>query len=434
MPLPHGRSVTRGAAPFAIWLLMLVSLVSWRRGVYFSGGLDPVVLSKAAIGIVALTVAIWNFRRREQRLRVGERRLRVGGRTLAFLMIYVSISSLGAIADGNVAASAVLAIRVLLIAVTVVLLVYAFPAGVLARSLLASMALVGLSATLSGLSSIAAEGRIYGVFPPLNPNEISLLCGLPALGLVHELCLSTTKSRLRLPLLIALLGAVWFTGSRTGLFAFAAAVALIVLHGRRIRVRAALVMFSLLPTTFFVVTGTDLVTKILDRGEAAGSDLLTLNARTIAWDAVLNTPADTWQRWVGAGLSVKQVAVEGQYWQAQVLDSSWISALAQTGVVGTLVLALWATTTVVSSFGANGIRSFTTPVLAFILIRSFLENGLVDSNVPFVVFLTVSLLVERVAGNSETVRSVQERVGSGGPGTQVPDSRGLAYQTGYRGR
>jgi hypothetical protein len=427
MPAPQGRPVTRGAAPFAIWLLMLVSLVSWRRGVYFTGGLDPVVMLKAAIGIVALAVAIWNFRRREQMLRVG-------GRTLAFLMTYVSISSLGAIADGNVAASAVLAIRVLLIAVTVVLLVAAFPARVLGRSLLAAMALVGLSATVSGLASIAGEGRIYGVFPPLNPNEISLLCGLPALGLVHELCLGTTKGRLRVPLLLALLGAVWFTGSRTGLFAFVAAVALIVLHGRRVRVRAALVMFSLVPITFFVVAGTDLVTKVLERREAAGSDLLTLNARTIAWGAVLNTPSDTWQRWVGAGLSVKQVAVEGQYWQYQVLDSSWISALAQAGVVGTVVLALWALTTVVSSLAAKGIRSFTTPVLAFILIRSFLENGLVDSNVPFVVFLTVSLLVERVAGNSETVRSAHERASSDAPSTQVSGSRDLAGQTGYRGR
>lgn len=415
-PLPGALEPRRSAAPYIVWLLTLASVVSWRRGVYFSGGLDPVVVIKAVVGLAALAAAAWSFRR-------GQGRLRAGGRTLAFLMVYVSVSVLGAISDGNVPASLILTVRVVLIAVTIVLLAGTFPARTLLQSLLAMMALVGLCATVSGLETLGVEGRIYGVFPPLNPNEISLLCGLPALGVVHELSIGSMKNRTGLPLLAALLAAVWMTGSRTGLFAFAVACVLILLHARRLRVGAGLALIALVPTAFFVVTETPLVSSILERGDAAGADLLTLNARTIAWDTVLSTPPETWQRWVGAGLSVKQVAVEGQYWQDQVLDSSWISALAQAGVIGTAVLAAWSLSAVLGSLSARGVRSITTPILAFILIRSFLENGLVDSNVPFIVFLTVSLLVERVRTTGQAVGPEQKWGGSGQPGPQVLHAR-----------
>lgn len=387
---PHHHPFLVMLAPYASWLLTLASVVSWRRGVYFSGGIDPVVMLKAVVGIAALAVAACSFY-------FLKGRLRSGARSVTLLCVFVSISLLGAIADGNFGASAVLAVRVLLIAATVTFLVGTFPPRVLICSLLAMMSLVGLVSAGSGIGGIAAEGRIFGVIPPLNPNDISLLCGLPALGLVHELCLGKAKNRFGTPLLAILITVVWFTGSRTGLFAFATAGALILLHARRLRIGAALTLFALLPFSFFVLTSTDLFTKVLQRGDSTGANLLTLNARTIAWNAVLNTPSDTWQRWVGAGLAVKQVAVAGQYWQDQVLDSSWISALAQAGVVGTAVLAISALVTLFSSLASRQVRSFTTPALVFILIRSFLENGLVDSNVPFVVFLTISLLVERSA-------------------------------------
>ncbi len=303
-------------------------------------------------------------------------------------------------------------------------LVGTFPARELIRSLLAMMSLVGLVSAGSGIGGILAGGRIFGVIPPLNPNDISLLCGLPALGLVHELSLGRAKNRFGIPLLAALVAVVWFTGSRTGLFAFATAVTLILLHARRLRIGAALTLFALLPFTFFILTATDLFTKVLQRGDETGANLLTLNARTIAWNAVLNTPSDTWQRWVGAGLAVKQVSVAGQYWQDQVLDSSWISALAQAGVLGTAVLAIWALSTLFSSMAARRIRSFTTPALVFLLIRSFLENGLVDSNVPFVVFLTISFLVERSARKEIGVVGLGEL--SAQPSSEVAGARRLA--------
>ncbi|MEC5180618.1 O-antigen ligase family protein [Arthrobacter sp. CG_A4] len=426
-PLHRGPVLRRAVAPYIVWLLILASVVSWRRGVYFSGELDPVVIVKAVIGVAALAAAAGSFHR-------GRGRLQIGVRTLALLVLYLAIAFLGALADGNPAASVVLSIRVLLIAVTVVLLVATYPARTLFRSLLVAMALVGLCATASGLASVGVGGRIYGVFPPLNPNEISLLCGLPALGIVHQLTLGNMKNRIGLPLLMALLASVWMTGSRTGLFAFSVAVVLILLHARQLRVGAGFALIALIPAVFFIVAGTDLVTTILERGDDSGSDLLTLNARTIAWDTVLNTPSDTWQRWVGAGLSVKQVAVEGQYWQDQALDSSWISALAQAGVVGTLVLAVWSLTTVASSLAARDLRSLTTPVLAFILVRSFLENGLVDSNVPFVVFLTVSLLVERAATRSDYARQETEECHSRSPSTQMPHPRGFAQQARHSSR
>lgn len=422
MPPSHHHPLLHALAPYAAWLLTLASIVSWRRGVYFAGGADPVVVLKAVVGVAALAVAACSFYFRKAKIRSG-------ARSIVLLCAFVAVSLLGAIADGNFAASAVLSVRVLLIAATVMFLVSAFPPRVLINSLLAMMSVVGLVAAGSGIGAFAAEGRIFGVIPPLNPNDISLLCGLPALGLVHELSLGTAKNRFGVPLLAVLMTVVWFTGSRTGLFAFATAAALILLHARRLRIGAAIAVFALVPVTFYVLTSTDLFTKVLQRGDDTGANLLTLNARTIAWHAVLNTPSDTWQRWVGAGLAVKQVAVAGQYWQDQVLDSSWISALAQAGVVGTALLAVWALGTLFSSAASRPIRSFTTPALVFILIRSFLENGLVDSNVPFVVFLTISFLVERSAGEE---MGVNRHVWTSAlPGSEVSSARSFAQDGGY---
>ncbi|WP_129587319.1 O-antigen ligase family protein [Arthrobacter alpinus] len=421
----YKHQLLRDLAPYVTWLLVVASVVSWRKGVYYSGGADPVVLAKAALGILALATAViaYRFTQNKQSL---------SARSVGFLLAYVAISTIGAVATGSLGASTVLSIRVLLVAVTIVFLLGAFPARPILVSLLTVMALTGVLAAVTGFQSILAGDRIFGVVPPLNPNDISLLCCLPALGLVHELSYGKTKFIVGAPALLVLFSLVWLTGSRTGLFATMLAMILIVLHRRRWRLGVVLSIFALIPVVFYILVGTNTLAKVIERGDPTGANLLTLNARTIAWTAVLNTPPGTWARWVGSGLIVKQVAVAGQYWQDQVLDSSWISALAQAGVIGTVILAIWCLATVVSSFRSGSIRSFTTPALVLVLVRSFLENGLVDSSIPFIFFFVVALLVERHTSNATKFadRVSNQRLVQGSAKIGSPD--GLAQQSGHR--
>ena len=166
-----------------------------------------------------------------------------------------------------------------------------------------------------------------------------MLCGVPAIALAHNL-LRGKGTFVQVGLLGVLLGVVLATESRTALLGLALAAAVIVLTLRRMRRSVAVGLLALgtviLPALLYTPA---LMNMVMRPGSAS---LLTLNSRTLAWETVLDTSARTWERWVGGGLSIKTVAVEGQYWDSQVLDSSWISALAQAGVLGTLVLAVWA--------------------------------------------------------------------------------------------
>ncbi len=96
---------------------------------------------------------------------------------------------------------------------------------------------------------------------------------------------------------------------------------------------------------------------------------------------------------MGAGLAKKQVPVVGQFWKTQVLDSSWMSALVQAGRSG------WCC----SVFGSRGRsrprctghgahRMLFVGLLAYLIARSILESGLVDSTTAFMTFFLVSVL------------------------------------------
>jgi len=241
-----------------------------------------------------------------------------------------------------------------------------------------------------------------GGIPPLTPNDIALLCGLPALGILHEAVHGRAGARL-VAVSAGLAGMVLATGSRTAIFALAAAIVVVLLHVRRPPVPVAAAVLAAVPAIFAVTAYTPTLTNILNRADSAS--LVTLNSRTISWEAVLAIPIDTLERWLGAGLSVKQIAVIGQYWDKQVFDSSWISALAQAGLVGLLLLALWTVRTVWDSLRTPGLGTFTNAALLFILIRSVTENGLVDASVDFVVFFTLSVLLEKASSSGQLLTS-----------------------------
>lgn len=386
-PRSAGGSDAAARGAFVIWLLLVIGIVPWRRDVYYEGGLDPVVIGKGIIGVAALVLAAVLARRSQVSHRIGIV-------PLGLLVAFVSVSMIGSDASLNLTAASVATVRLAMLATTIVLVVRSnSPEGVL-RPLLVSMAVVGLVATASGIGTLLSPQRLTGTIPPLNPNDISLLCAAPAIGLAHELLLGRRRWSRGLPMLAVLIGIVFATESRTGLIAMIAGIAVVILHVRRLHPKAAVGLILLVPVVFSMVAFTGIVNSLVERGDASQQDLLTLSARTIAWNAVLSTPDDTWARWVGSGMAVRQVHVAGQYWDNQVLDSSWISALAQAGVVGAAIMAVLVLCVLVWSLRSKRLRSMTMPLLAFLVIRSFLENGLIDTNVMFMLFFSVALLLE----------------------------------------
>lgn len=384
------------AAPYVLWLLMLASVVAWRKGVYFDGGIDQVVVGKAVLQLTALALAAVAFAH-------APKRQAVGGRSIFLLGFIVAISFIGALPTDEMFAALTLCIRLVLLATTIILVLLAFPRRTALKSLFVSMAVVGLTAAMTGLPILAGGERLAGGVPPMAPNGVAMMCGVPALAVLHEILHGRGTKKL-LVALILLLGIVIATDSRTALAALFVALIVMLFHVKRLERSVAMPLILLLPIVFAIVFYTDMIESLVVREDGAGA-LLTLNSRTIAWQEVLNIPEDTLEHWIGAGLSVKTVAVNGQYWNEQVLDSSWISALAQSGVIGTVALAAWCIFTLINSLRARRVRSLTTALLTFILIRSFLENGLIESSDTFIVFFTVALLVEPVRSTGPTRKS-----------------------------
>ena len=133
------------------------------------------VIAKALLSILALTMA-WNTR-----LACSERQP-VRTAAVWFVLAYVAIATFGAWSTSDVVPSAVLGVRMLIIALSVLLLARSVDREELLRAWLSALLAVGLVAAVTGLPSLAS-GRLRGGVPPLHPNELAILCGLPAVGL-----------------------------------------------------------------------------------------------------------------------------------------------------------------------------------------------------------------------------------------------------------
>lgn len=377
------------ALPYAIWLLVLISLVPWRKGVYYEGGADPVVVSKAVLQIVALLLAVlW------ARKTAGQRHA-LGVRSFLLVGLFLAIGTVGALQAGSISASTVLSVRIILLVATIGFVLSAAGGWDALGTLLVSMGVVGLVIGASGIGLVLAGERLQGTVPEVPPNVIALLCGAPALGALHLLARGKGNPAVAAGA-AALVVAVAATGSRTGIVAGLVALVVDLLYIRR---PSPLLMGTLLtgiPALFAVIAFTPVLTGLILRSD--GGSISTLNSRTIAWQAVLSMPGDRWERWIGAGLDVKTVSVEGQYWESQVLDSSWISALAQAGVLGTAVLGILAIATLAGALrrGVPG-AGLIPAMLIFVLLRSFLENGLTEASPALALFLVLALMVEPAA-------------------------------------
>lgn len=367
-----------------IVLLLVSSTVTWRRGVYFSGGVDPVVAAKAGLLLLAIALAVL------ARKNLSGQRY-VGGRTIAFLVLYVGIATFGSVAAGQAGPSLVLGARLLMLGAAIVLLLQAYPPKIVLEAVFFGVAVVGAVAVMTGLLSQDGEERLHGGLPPLHPNELALMSCICLLGLAW-LWFEERGRLWHLLVAAAALATLWSSGSRTSLFALAVAVMIMLFMGRTLRPQVAVVGALLMPVAFYLAFFTGMLSSYFERG---AENIGTLNARTIAWSAALTFPDTAWERWFGSGLAQRKIPVVGQYWDVQGLDSSWVSALIQGGIAGLILLLVWTCTVLVASFSAAPmLRRLLVPATIFILGRSVLESGLLESSLVFIVWMTVSLLSE----------------------------------------
>jgi O-antigen ligase len=376
---PAGGAVARNG----VALLLVASTVGWRRGEYFSGSIDPVVAGKGLLSLLALAGAF--------ALAQSGPRQRLGTGSAWVLAVLLGGSVMGALTHGTLLAGSLVAVRVVLLAATVFFLLRATTVLSFFSALTWASGVIGLTAAVTGLPTLAATGRLAGGVPMLSPNELALLAGI----VVSFVAWRTVVGEVGWPATAAALVAlavIWETGSRTGLLMLLLGVLVMGLHLRRARVGLVVSGLLLAGLGVLAVISTDAAAGFAERDGAGTS---TLESRFIAWRAAPSWSASMWQHVFGGGLSVKIIPVQGQYWDTQPLDSSWVSALVQTGGLGLLVCAGWVLWTLRGARRApRELRALFLGLLVYLVGRSVLESGLFDATPAFLAFFAVSLLCE----------------------------------------
>jgi O-antigen ligase len=401
------RVPTRRHLEFLAAFLVVVASVGWRRGEYFSGSLDPVVVAKGGLTVAALVLAFGLARS-------GPRR-RLGTGSTWWLTAVLVCSVFGALTADHLRAGGIIAFRVALIGATVFFLLRAVAGIQVITDIATACGAVAAVAAVTGLSSVAS-GRLSGGIPAMSANELAMLAGVVVLLLAWRTVLGEARVRTALVGLF-FLAVIWETGSRTVLLMIVAGVLVMAVQIRRPRV--GLVVGALLGGAAMVVVAvvTGAVTAFLQRD---GDGLSTVESRLIAWRDAVARDDGVWQELFGGGLSVKIIPVRGQYWDTQPLDSSWVSLLVQAGTVGVAVAACWMVWTLRGALRAPyTTRVLVTGLLVFLLGHSIMESGLFDATPTFLLFMAVSLLVEggsrdRLTGEDAAVGVVRA------PGAGIP--------------
>ena len=140
----------------------------------------------------------------------------------------------------------------------------------------------------------------------------------------------------------------------------------------------------------FLLSFTDVMKSFSDRGGDSPVD--TLGSRTIAWEAVLNSAPDPMQMLVGQGLATKKVEVQGQWWTSQILDSSWISAYVQAGLIGVALAGLLVVYTIIQAIRTGRPHAdMWIGLVIVVTIRSVFESGLLDTSTSFILLVLLAI-------------------------------------------
>lgn len=386
----EGR-IGRYLGPYLVFLLVIGAILPWRSKSYFEGSFDFVVVLKGIISLVALGLAIV--------VGVGRQIREVRAFPIIFLLMYLGASVLGSWNEGVLVASATIAFRVALLATTVTVLMRRFDGQDVLTSLLSALGTFSAVASISGIGSLAS-GRLSGGLPPLHPNELASITAMFAIGCFWKCVIGTDHWYHVIALAFAALVLV-ATGSRTALAVVALALVVLIVQTQALRLRTALTALVAAPVILWTLTMTDTISQLFLRGQAA-AQLTTLSNRTIAWRAALASKDSLWQQWVGGGLSTKRIEVPGRWWNSQILDSSWVSAVVQSGLIGMGACVLWVLYAALATKDSpRTLRCLQLALFAYLVPRAFLESGLFDATTAFLAFFTVLMASPAMASGSD---------------------------------
>ncbi|GAB94035.1 hypothetical protein BJY21_003368 [Kineosphaera limosa] len=385
----------RFAAPhLALTLLLLViGVVPWRAKAYFDGSGDPVVFAKAAVILAALCIAL-----APRDTAVQLRRHPVAAAPLLFAGLYLLITCLGAFTAGGIVATGVVAARVALVVATLTLLASRYGIERVAAWLYRVLLAVVVVSVVTGLPSLAS-GRLHGGLPPLHANEIALLAGLCLVWIWARFVRGEELAR-HYPSAAALLGILLLTGSRTGLIAVVLALVVMLTRLTRLSYSALGVGLAAIPIVTYLLLSTDAAESTLSRG--GSEEVGTLSNRTIAWSAAIHGVNSWHSALLGSGLATKKIPVPGQWWNTQILDSSWVSALVQAGIFGFATVLIWFVVTLVAALWHRGpLATVWIGWMSLLAVRGVLESGLFDATTSFIAFFVASLGCWRFTRDAE---------------------------------
>lgn len=407
-------TAARLAAVWFVQLLLVLSVVPWRSDEIFDGGLDPTVAGKAAVAVVGLLGAAaiaWT----------SNLRYPIGLGPAALAVVVVLVSTLGAVVADSAIPTIVLAIRVAILVATVLLILYSVPWDVGVGTLLAAMATVALVAGVTGIPDALSEGRLGGGVPRLHPNPLAELAGAPLVGLAVLMLRHGVRVWSAFPSAV-LLAIIIATGSRTAFLAVAVAILVgVAVNGIRDRSIVYLLLASA-PVLYAMAVLTDALRAVATRAGSTDTTS-TLEARFDAWRVVLGWSWTAWEKWIGLGLATKTVPVDSKWLDEQVLDSSWVSILAQSGTLGMLLIGALVAWCVITAWTSTRRRWLVLPLLVVMLIRTITESGLVGGALPFVQFmLLATVLTGRSRRIGAAVKTQQPATGGRFSSTSRPDS------------
>ena len=407
-----GSTRVMGARHLA-WTAMVAATIPWRTNTFYESGADPVVLAKAAISFLALGISFWAYRR-------APRRHFVPATPLLLLSAYFATTLIGGLANDTLMPSVVVTVRVFILMAAITFLVIAHGHREATHSFMQVLGLTAVLGAVSGLPSFT--GRLGGSFPPLNPNALAFIAAAVAIWLMAGV-LAGRDSSWGLLAVIGCFVIVFLTGSRSAMAALCVAILLMFFRITALRRVSVAVAAISLPIVTYLLVGTELLTSLVGRGGAG--QVSTLSNRTIAWEAALGLERDGWQTWFGQGLTQKKIPVPGQWWDTQLLDSSWISAVVQAGYLGFgVVLLLGALTVFRTAFSPRHEGAAWCGLAVMTVLIGLLESGLFDSSVLFMVFLLASLSgFSGRTGIAETNRSSAQVPSPGAVSADSPAAR-----------
>jgi hypothetical protein len=384
-PLAAGLRVTHRTSPFAfaIMLTLLIATIPWRRKQNFTGQFDAVVLAKSALLVFAVFALFWARGRLQRPLN------QVSSVPLLIAGTYFLVATMGSMFFGSMIASAALALRATLIAYIVLLVLELVSPLEAVTALAYAMATLTVFAVATG--TFVDNGRLSGRLLAISPNEIAFTAGFTLIFLTWQAVNGERTMRWHLAAIVVMAGIAVLTQSRTAIAILAMLVPLVALTGRRGIIKSLAAILVAFVPALYVLLFTDVKNQVLTRGGTTQS-AQTLESRTIAWDAALRSPESLLQTLLGRGLSAKTVSVAGQYWTTQLLDSSWISAFVQAGVVGFtlgVILVLFVVAQVIRN--RMPLRALWFTLFVLLVARSFTESGLFDASTSFVALMVVAI-------------------------------------------